>query len=98
MPWYRVAYRPQVIDDLSKVDQSMAQRLFDKTKWLASNVENLRHEPLDPDLPGLSHYAVGDWRILYSIDRDEQILDVHLVGTSRDVYDNRPRRPASPGP
>lgn len=92
MPWYRVAYRPRVIDDLSKVDQPMAQRLFDKTKWLASNVDNLRHEPLDPDLPGLSHYAVGDWRILYSIDRTEQILDIHLIGTSRDVYGSGPPR------
>lgn len=97
MPWYRVAYRPEVIDDLARLDQPMAQRLFDKTKWLASNVENLRHEPLDPDLPGLSHYAVGDWRILYSIDREGQILDVHLIGTSRDVYGSRPRPAGAPG-
>ena len=97
MPWYRVAYRPQVIDDLGKVDPAMAQRLFDKTKWLASNVENLRHEPLDPDLPGLSHYAVGDWRILYSIDREGQILDVHLIGTRRDLYGSRPRPAGAPG-
>ena len=98
MPWYRVAYRPRVIDDLGKVDQPMAQRLFDKTKWLASNVDNLRHEPLDPDLPGLSHYAVGDWRILYSIDRSEQILDIHLIGTSRDLYGRRSERATSSGP
>ena len=97
MPWYRVAYRPPVIDDLAKVDQPRAQRLFDKTKWLASNVENLRHEPLAPDLPALSHYAVGDWRILYSIDREEQILDVHLIGTSREVYGGRARRPGRAG-
>lgn len=98
MPWYRVAYRPQVLDDLARVDRPMAQRVFDKTKWLASNVGNLRHEPLDPDLPGLSHYAVGEWRILYSIDRDEQVLDVHLIGTSRDLYGAPRRRAGGPGP
>lgn len=97
MPWYRVAYRPPVIDDLGGVDPPMAQRLFDKTKWLASNVENLRHEPLDPDLPGLSQYAVGEWRILYSIDRDEQILDVHLISTSRDLYGGGPGRATMSG-
>jgi mRNA interferase RelE/StbE len=89
MPWFRVAYRPLVVEDLAKVDQGLAQRLFDKTKWLASNINNLRHELLDVDLPGLSQYAVGDWRIVYSIDKDEQVLDVHLIGTSTEVYKQR---------
>jgi len=65
MPWYRLAFRPAVIADLAALDKVFAQRLLDKTKWLASNVENLRHEPLAPDLPGLAKYAVGDWRIFY---------------------------------
>jgi mRNA interferase RelE/StbE len=57
----------------------MAQRLFDKTKWLASNVENLRHEPVAADLPAIHKYAVGDWRIFYSIDRAEQLVDIHHI-------------------
>ncbi|HSN04673.1 MAG TPA: type II toxin-antitoxin system RelE/ParE family toxin [Nitrospira sp.] len=79
MAWYRIAFRPPVLHDLSRIDQPMAQRLFDKTKWVASNVENLRHEPLSPDLPGLSKYAVGDWRIFYSIDREESLLEIHAI-------------------
>ncbi len=79
MAWYRIAYLPEVVKDLAVVDKAMAQRLLDKTKWLASNVENLRHEPISADLPGLSKYAVGEWRIFYSIDRDEHLLDVHLI-------------------
>jgi len=79
MAWYRIAFRPSVVQDLSQVDQPMAQRLFDKTKWIASNVENLRHEPLSPDLPGLSKYAVGDWRIFYSIDRGDSLLEIHAI-------------------
>ena len=53
MAWYRVAYRPAVMEDLCIVEKTMAQRLFDKTKWLASNVENLRHEPVEPAFPTL---------------------------------------------
>ncbi len=86
MAWYRLAYRPGVSDDLLAVEKSLAQRLFEKTKWLASNVENLRHEPLDPDLPNLAKYAVGEWRILYSIDRGDQILDIHLIGLGAALY------------
>ena len=57
----------------------MAQRLFEKTKWLASNVENLRHDQVAPDLPGLSKYAVGEWRIFYAVDQAEQLVDIHAV-------------------
>ena len=92
MPWYRVAYRPEVVNDLATVDRSMAQRLFDKTKWLASNVENLRHEPLDPELPGISQYAVGEWRIFYSIHKEDQIVDVYMIGAGGQLYQPRSAR------
>lgn len=90
MPWYQVSYRPEVVTDLSKIDPSLAQRIFDKTKWLASNVDNLRHESVDPTLPTLSQYAVGEWRILYSIDRDEQLVDIHFIGTRQTLYPDCP--------
>ena len=90
MTWYRIAYRPEVVKDLARVDKTMAQRLLDKTKWLASNVENLRHEPISPDLPGLSKYAVGEWRIFYSIDQEEYLVDVHLIGRSTDLNQRSP--------
>jgi mRNA interferase RelE/StbE len=79
MPWFRLAFRPEVVTDLSTADPAMAQRLFDKTKWLASNVDNLRHEPVAPDLPGIHKYAVGDWRIFYSIDRSDHMVDIHHI-------------------
>ena len=85
MTWYRIAYRPEVVKDLARVDKTMAQRLLDKTKWLASNVENLRHEPISPDLPGLSKYAVGEWRIFYSIDQNEHLLDVHMIANQKEL-------------
>ena len=79
MAWYRLAFRPAVLEDLRNLEQPMAQRLLEKTKWLASNIDNLRHEPVNPDLPSLCKYAVGDWRIFYSIDRTEHVVDIHHV-------------------
>lgn len=86
MAWYRVTYMPSIIDDLRPIDKGMAQRLLDKTKWLASNVANLRHEPLHQELPGIVQYAVGDWRILYFIDREEHIVHIHRIATRRELY------------
>jgi mRNA interferase RelE/StbE len=79
MPWFRLAFDPGVLADLAPLEKPVAQRLLDKTKWLASNVGNLRHEPLAPDLPGVARYAVGDWRIYYAIDRDDQLVHVLAV-------------------
>ncbi|MDQ6734600.1 MAG: hypothetical protein M3Z35_10905, partial [Nitrospirota bacterium] len=73
MPWYRLAFTSDVIADLAPLEKDFAQRLFDKTKWLAPNVANLRHEPIAPDLPDVSKYAVGDWRIFYSVDRNDHL-------------------------
>jgi mRNA interferase RelE/StbE len=79
MAWYRLAYRPAILQDLASLEPSVAQRLLDKTKWITSNIENLRHEPIAPDLPGLSKYAVEDWRIFYSIDRIDLMVDIHHI-------------------
>jgi mRNA interferase RelE/StbE len=79
MAWYRLAYRPVILQDLVNLEPSIAQRLLDKTKWIASNIDNLRHEPIAPDLPGLSKYAVEGWRIFYSIDREEHLVDIHGI-------------------
>ena len=85
MAWYRLAFRPAVIQDLAQVDSNLAQRLFDKTKWLASNVENLRHESFATDLSGMCKYAVGEWRIFYSVDRAEHLLEIHGIVQQRDL-------------
>ena len=79
MAWYRLAFHPTFVDDLSAIGAQTTHRLVDKTKWLASNVENLRHEPIAPDLPGLHKYAVAEWRIFYAIDRSEQLVDIHAI-------------------
>ncbi|MET0514426.1 MAG: hypothetical protein ABW047_03730 [Nitrospiraceae bacterium] len=85
MAWFRLAFRPAVLMDLSGVDHLTVQRLFDKTKWLASNVENLRHEPVSADMPALSKYAVGEWRIFYSIDRVDNLVDIHCIARETDM-------------
>jgi mRNA interferase RelE/StbE len=78
MPWYRLMFQAGVVQDLAGVGLPMAQRLLDKTKWIASNVANLRHQSV-PGLAGLHKYAVGDWRIFYAIDRAEGLVDIHAV-------------------
>jgi mRNA interferase RelE/StbE len=78
MPWYRLTFRPGVVQDLADAGPPMAQRLLEKTKWIASNVENLRHESVGA-VPGLHKYAVAEWRIFYAIDQEERMVEIHAV-------------------
>ena len=78
MPWYRLKFQAGVVQDLAHAGLPMAQRLLEKTKWIASNVENLRHEVM-PDLPELHKYAVADWRIFYAIHRNQGLVDIHAI-------------------
>ena len=78
MPWYRLTFQAGVVQDLTAAGPTMAQRLLDKAKWIASNAENLCHEAMH-DLPGLHKYAVADWRIFYAVDRNERLIDIHAV-------------------
>jgi mRNA-degrading endonuclease RelE of RelBE toxin-antitoxin system len=41
---------------------------------------------LHPDLPGMIQYAVGDWRILYSIDQEDHVVAIHQVCTRSELY------------
>lgn len=79
MAWYRLTFQQGVAQDLTAIGPPTAQRLFDKTKWIASNVDNLRHERVAEDLPDLYKYAVGDWRIFYAIERAEQLVHIHAI-------------------
>ncbi len=78
MPWFRLTFQAGVVQDLAVAGNPMAQRLLDKTKWIASNTENLRHEVI-ADLPGLHKYAVADWRIFYEIVRGESMVNIHAI-------------------
>jgi mRNA interferase RelE/StbE len=78
VPWYRLTFQAGVVQDLADAGLPMAQRLLEKTKWIASNVENLRHEPIH-GLGGLHKYAVAEWRIFYGIDHEQRLVEIHAV-------------------
>jgi mRNA interferase RelE/StbE len=78
MPWFQLTFQAGVAQDLAAAGNPMAQRLLDKTKWIASNAENLRHDPI-ADLPRLHKYAVADWRIFYEILQAESLVNIHAI-------------------
>ena len=83
---YRVRLSPHAVGDLAKLDKPIAQRLLDKTRWLAENFETESREMLAGELHGLFKLRAGHYRIIYTADQNEHVLTVHLLGHRREIY------------
>ena len=72
--------------DLDRLDAPIARRIVTRIRWLAENFANIKPEALRGDLAGLYKLRVGDYRVVYELLRDEQIIVIHFIGHRREVY------------
>ncbi|MBI5651859.1 MAG: type II toxin-antitoxin system RelE/ParE family toxin [Chloroflexi bacterium] len=83
---YRAEIMAEAERDLEQLDKPIAKRIRKRIQWLADHFEYITPEPLKGPLAGLYKLRVGDYRALYDILHQEQILLVHRVRHRRDVY------------
>jgi mRNA interferase RelE/StbE len=85
MASYKVILKPSVEKDLRSLPQSVVKRIF-------KHVESLEDDPCPRGslkLAGaeqLYRIRVGDYRIVYTVDKDSRQVIVHYVRHRRDVY------------
>ena len=72
--------------NLSRLDPPAAQQVMDRLKWLAENCASLSHVALTGPWAGRFRLRAGDYRALYTIDRENRRIVVELVGHRSDVY------------
>jgi mRNA interferase RelE/StbE len=75
--------------DLAKLPKTVAKRIADRIQWLGKNITTIRAEPLKGDLSGLHKLRSGDYRIIYEVLHDEQLVLIHLIGHRKDIYKKR---------
>lgn len=83
---YRVDFTRGAEKDLARLDASIAQRVLKKLRWLAENFETIRPEALTGPWQGVFKLRVGDYRVLYTYDREKQRIVVHFIRHRREVY------------
>jgi mRNA interferase RelE/StbE len=83
---YLIEYEPAAIDDLEKLVQAVRERVVKKINWLAENFEQINPQPLTADLSGLFKLRVGDYRVIYEFNREEEIIFIDRVRHRREVY------------
>ena len=83
---YQVDFTPGAEMDLARLDKPIAQRVLRKLRWLAENYEATTAEALTGPWEGVFKLRVGDYRVLYTCDREKQRITVRFVRHRREVY------------
>lgn len=84
---YSVELKEQAIKQLEKITPNIQSRMVKKLRWLEKNIDNIKLLPLTANLSGFYKLRIGDYRVIYTINYDQQIITVHEIGHRRDIYD-----------
>ena len=83
---YELAFHPNVAKDLRGLDKSIRQRILSRIEWLVDHVEELRHEPLTAQWAGMYRLRIGDYRVIYDLEREQRRIIIYAVGHRREIY------------
>ena len=83
---YSVDFTSEATEDLEKLDKSVRKRILEKIKWFKENFESTISLPLSSKWRGFFKLRIGDWRIVYNVDLDKNIITVHCIDHRTKIY------------
>jgi mRNA interferase RelE/StbE len=83
---YTLRMTPDAKCDIRRIDPEMGRRIAEKLLEQAENATTVRHKAFKGKWRGLYSLRVGDYRAIYALNHDEQLLIVEIIGHRRDVY------------
>ena len=83
---YALTVSGKAQEDLARLDRRVAARILKKLAWLAANAETVHHVPLTGEWRDFYRLRVGDYRVLYELDRAGRQIAVEVIGHRRDIY------------
>jgi len=63
---YSIAFNPEAIADLAKIDRLIQLRIARKIKWLGENFAEITPIALTGNLANFFKLRVGDYRVIYT--------------------------------
>jgi len=83
---YSVSFEPESIDDLDKISEVVRVRILKKIQWLSVNFEKISALPLTGQWSRFYKVRVGDYRVIYEFDIENQLIFIAMVGHRREIY------------
>jgi len=81
---YKIEYKSSVARDLKKLDKSVAKHILQQLETSLSENPNCGL-PLKGQFKGLFKYRIGDYRVIYTMTREEVLI--LRVGHRSKVYE-----------
>jgi len=83
----QVEFTSEAEKSLSRLEKHIAQRILKKIRWMTENIEYINREPLAAQFAGAYKLRVGNYRVIYTIEKaDADLIIIHLVGHRREIY------------
>ena len=83
---YSVDLQASANDDLERLDPAIARQVRSKLEELSGNAEVWPHRALTGRLRGVFRLRVGDYRVLYTLDRENRRIAVRAVQHRSEAY------------
>lgn len=86
---YKIRLYEEAERNLARLDKTTVRRILRKLNWLAENAEMIEPKGLRRNLSGFAKLREGDYRIVYQISHEEEIIFVRFIGHRSEVYKNK---------
>lgn len=83
---WSLEFTPEAKNDLSKLDKKLRGRVIEKLDWLQANFHNIIHSALGGEWQGYFKLRVGDWRIIYKVDWEKNLIIIYIIRHRSKVY------------
>lgn len=86
---HRLIVLPSAESDLARPDHEPRRKILRRLVWLGENASQIIHHRLanmPEELSGLCRLRIGDYRILYWLYRQQEVLKVYRVQHRSEVY------------
>jgi len=76
-------------NDLEKLNKDLKERVIKKLDWLQINFDKISPSALSNEWRGFFKLRVGDWRVIYKIDWNKNLIIIYVIGRRDKVYKKR---------
>ena len=67
-------------DDLARLDRTVGERIVSRIQWLADHFDEIKPQLLTGTLSGFFKLRVGNFRAVYKVIKDQNLIVVHRIG------------------
>lgn len=86
---YEIRLFEEAERNFERLDKTIARRVLRKLTWLAENAATIEPKGLRKNLSGFAKLREGDYRIVYQVSHEEEIVSVRFIGHRSEVYKNK---------